>query len=244
MQVVTRPVRSARPLGTLTRARPAIWALALILVTSACSGDATGPGVENEKQTVDLAPEIASLNVAEESTVYLRGVLAASVTDPEDNVTSVVVDWGDGETVTISSAFDDISRTHDYAEHGRAARRGGTGARRPAGGPGPGAPGRGVGLSCNGWIDLLRPTDKAAALPRQRACRERAPILRLQCVRASGSGNLRQSRLRGNPHGRPFRQSARRIRIVRRQVYGRPGGGEFTNRSEGVGRGRFASSHG
>lgn len=118
MHVLTRPVRSARPLGTLTRARPAIWALALILVTSACSGDATGPGVENEKETVDLAPEIVSLNVAEESTVYLRGVLAASVTDPEDNVTSVVVDWGDGETVTISSAFDDISRTHDYAEHG------------------------------------------------------------------------------------------------------------------------------
>jgi hypothetical protein len=85
-------------------------------MTTACSSDATGPG--NEEETVDLAPEIASLNVAEESTVHLRGVLTTSVTDPEDNVTSVVVDWGDGETVTVSSGFGQISRTHDYAEDG------------------------------------------------------------------------------------------------------------------------------
>lgn len=108
------PVRSVH---AVSRALFTISALALLLVTAACS-DLTGPGDDDEEEIVDLAPEIASFKIDEASTVYLRGVLTASVTDPEDNVTSVVVDWGDGETVTISSGFDDISRTHDYPEDG------------------------------------------------------------------------------------------------------------------------------
>ena len=110
--------RSARSFDAVPKALVPISALALLLVATACSSDATGPEVEDEEEIVDLAPEIASFKVSEASTVYLRGVLEASVTDPEDNVTGVVVDWGDGETVTISSNFDDISRTHDYDEHG------------------------------------------------------------------------------------------------------------------------------
>lgn len=108
------PARSVRALDAVPRAIVAISALALLIMTTACSSDATGPGVED----VDLPPEIASLNVAEEPTVYLRGVLTTSVTDAQDNVTSVVVDWGDGQTVTVSSGFDQISRTHDYARDG------------------------------------------------------------------------------------------------------------------------------
>jgi hypothetical protein len=108
------PTRFVRALGAGLEALVLIPALALLVMTTACSSDATGPGGED----IDRPPEIASLNVTEESTVYLRGVLTASVTDPENNVTSVVVDWGDGQTVTVTSGFDEISRTHDYARDG------------------------------------------------------------------------------------------------------------------------------
>jgi hypothetical protein len=85
-------------------------------VLGGCGGsDATGP----EVPLVDEQPTISGIAVKADGQVYLRAGLTASAADPEGKLSDVIVDWGDQKTTTLTSGFDDISRTHDYDEAGK-----------------------------------------------------------------------------------------------------------------------------
>jgi PKD domain len=115
-----------RPLGSAPRGRPRsastgdapsfLAALTAVFVLAGCSGsDATGPELTSQP---DQAPQIAGLSVTKAGDVYLRGSLSAAVSDPEGKMQEVVIDWGDGSSLTVTSDFGAVSKTHDYKAAG------------------------------------------------------------------------------------------------------------------------------
>jgi len=111
---------SPEPLPPLSRPRrgrpfncvPLLACLAFI--AGGCGSDSTGPGDPSPVQA-EVAPEVTGLRVTKSSTTYLQASVTASVTDSNNNVGNVVVNWGDGQTFTVTSQFDAISVSHDYA---------------------------------------------------------------------------------------------------------------------------------
>ena len=87
---------------------------ALLILAGCNAGDSTGP----EMPAPDADPSIASLKVAKVGDTYLRGSVKANVSDPEGKLDNVVIDWGDNLTTTVTSGFDALSKTHDYAKDG------------------------------------------------------------------------------------------------------------------------------
>lgn len=87
---------------------------ALLILAGCNAGDATGP----DMPAPDADPSIAGLKVAKVGDTYLRGSVKASVSDPEGKLDNVVIDWGDNLTTTVTSGFDALSKTHDYAKDG------------------------------------------------------------------------------------------------------------------------------
>jgi len=106
-----RPAAPA-PRGRHTRTRLLLPSAALVVFLGGCGGkDATAPEVNQQ-------PEIGGLSVAKAGDVYLRGTVKAGVSDPEGDVTQVVIDWGDQSTVSVTSGFGSISKSHDYKTAG------------------------------------------------------------------------------------------------------------------------------
>ncbi len=60
-------------------------------------------------------PTIADLAF---SSTSLTGTLTASVTDEDGEVTSVTIEWGDGDESTVTGDFANISTTHRYGDKG------------------------------------------------------------------------------------------------------------------------------
>jgi PKD domain len=87
-------------------------ALAAAIGSAGCKGsDATAPKAAQP-------PAIASLAVAKVGDVFLRASLTADVTDPDRDITTAVVDWGDNSTTTLTTGFAAIARVHDYSQTG------------------------------------------------------------------------------------------------------------------------------
>jgi PKD domain len=108
--------RSAHDSTRSTRtSRTALAALALLALGACAKSDATGPGMAPAE---DKVPAISGLSVEKAGDVYLRGNLSVAASDPEGAMQQVVIDWGDGETATVTSDFGSISRSHDYTKAG------------------------------------------------------------------------------------------------------------------------------
>lgn len=87
---------------------------ALLLGGCDAGSNLTEPVIDN-----DADPAISSLKVAKVGDIYLRGSLKAAASDPEGELDNVVIDWGDGSTLTVTADFDAISKTHDYDRDGK-----------------------------------------------------------------------------------------------------------------------------
>jgi len=95
--------------------RAAVAVLTLLSASACGTSDSTGPDLTEE---ADLQPTISGLAVTPDAKVYLRTSLKGKAEDPEGRMGTVVIDWGDQSTVTVTSDFDAISKTHDYAKSG------------------------------------------------------------------------------------------------------------------------------
>ena len=100
-----RPLRSA-----------AVTVLALLSVAG-CGGGG-GAGSDGPTAPGNHPPTLASLSVTSSSTTYLRADLAARASDPDRNLSHVVIAWGDSTTTDFTSGLDTLAATHDYATGG------------------------------------------------------------------------------------------------------------------------------
>lgn len=81
-----------------------------VLALGACQSDATGPS--EPEVPVNQAPVVQSISVADDG--YRKARLTGSVSDPEGDIASAVIDWGDGKTTNVSGDFGNISVQHRY----------------------------------------------------------------------------------------------------------------------------------
>jgi hypothetical protein len=109
------------PRGRSDHARIAPPALSVVLaagvaLVTACSGSSPtspspgptpGPG-----PITNLAPTISTMTVSQSA--YRTGRVSAAASDPDGQVASGTVDWGDGTTTTLNGPTS-VSSTHRYA---------------------------------------------------------------------------------------------------------------------------------
>lgn len=105
------PHQRRRPLRST-----AVAVLALLSVAG-CGGSG-GAGGDGPTAPGNHPPTLASLSVTSSSTTYLRADLAASASDPDRNLSHVVIAWGDSTTTDFTSGLDALAATHDYATGG------------------------------------------------------------------------------------------------------------------------------
>ncbi len=75
----------------------------------------TPTATPTETPAANQPPTIADLAFSSNS---LTGTLTASVTDEDGEVTSVTIEWGDGNESTVTGDFANISTTHRYGDKG------------------------------------------------------------------------------------------------------------------------------
>jgi len=100
--------RGPRRLTSRARIR-SLLALSGILALGAC--DATTSPSEPEVPP-NQAPVVESLSVGDDG--YRKARLTGAVRDPEDDIASVVIDWGDGKTTDVSGNLAAINVQHRY----------------------------------------------------------------------------------------------------------------------------------
>lgn len=99
--------RGPRRLTSRARIR-SLLALSGILALGAC--DASSPS--EPEVPPNQAPVVESLSVGDDG--YRKARLTGAVSDPEGDIASVVIDWGDGKTTDVSGNYSDISVQHRY----------------------------------------------------------------------------------------------------------------------------------
>lgn len=88
-------------------------ALLGVLALGACdAASPSGPEVPEPDVPANLAPVVQSVSVADDG--YRKARLRGSVSDPEGDIASAVIDWGDGKTTNVTGSFSNISVQHRY----------------------------------------------------------------------------------------------------------------------------------
>ena len=59
-------------------------------------------------------PTFSQISLAQSA--YRSARLTANVSDPDGQVTMLVINWGDGKQDTVTSGFGSIARTHEYGD--------------------------------------------------------------------------------------------------------------------------------
>lgn len=94
-----------------TRSLPVLLTtLTVSAALAACSADSTGPSGPSEP--ANEAPVVQEIAVADDG--YRKARLTGAVSDPENDIASVTIDWGDGKTTEVTEGFADISVQHRY----------------------------------------------------------------------------------------------------------------------------------